>query len=173
MSYEQLVQTAINNIDRAVVVKEKSGKVGTALLMKDGTVITGFNIESRAFPILHAEVVAVVSAIKMGYKNSDYVAIAIVCNMPGLFPACASCRQFLWEHTNPDLDIIAYDIESKNGQSFKLRDLYPLPFPAESFKKAELPDNEVVVKDGQEENEGIDNPDVQTKVRKRVPKGKA
>ena len=133
MSYQDLIQSAIKAVDRAVI--HKGTPVGVAVLMNDGSVIQGFNIESRGFPNIHAEVVAIISCIKMGYIKNDYKAIAIVYAFPGLYPACASCRQFLWEHTNPDLEVIAFDISTGKGQVFKLKDLYPFPFPAENYEE--------------------------------------
>ena len=170
MSFEPLVQNAITSISRAVVVNGKSGRVGTALLMKDGSIITGFNIESRGFPILHAEIVAVITAIKMGYSSNDYVALAIACNFPGDYPACACCRQFLWEHTNPDLTIISYDLNAKEGKAYKLGELYPMPFPTvETFKKDDVQSVEQVVNDDkQEENKGVASGVVKDEVSENV-----
>ena len=136
MSYEDLVQLAIRAMTRAIVVYGK--QVGAAVRMKDGTVIQGFNIENKSYKGYHAEEVAVISALKMGYTGNDFESIAIVCSFKGLYPACGHCRQMLWEYTNPDLIIIAYDLESAMGQSFVLKDLYPFPYPlSESIKTIE------------------------------------
>lgn len=123
-----LVRIAVSNIDRAYKF-HGDGKVGAAILMKDGNVVTGFNIENKVQKAYHAEEVAVVSAIKFGYAPEDFVSIAIAYNFPGNFPGCSICRQVLWEYTNPDLAVITYSVPDGKGSKFVLKELYPFPYP--------------------------------------------
>ena len=130
MEYNNLVQIALEAMNKAISFKSK---VGAAILVKDGNIFSGFNIETYIHKGYHAEEVALISALKAGYKKNDFEAIAIVCSFEGQYPACASCRQVLWEFTNPDLVIIYYDISSGKGEAFQLKNLYPYPYP--DFKK--------------------------------------
>ena len=129
MEYENLVNIALQTMNKAISFKSK---VGAAILVKDGTIFTGFNIETYIHKGYHAEEVALISALKAGYKKNDFLAIAIVYSFEGEYPGCASCRQYLWEFTNPDLVVVYYDISSNKGSAFVLKDLYPYPYP--SFK---------------------------------------
>jgi cytidine deaminase len=131
-SYEDIVNLAAQALNRAIIIK--TSKVGCAIKMKDGTIFQGFNIESRGYPILHAEIVTILSAIRAGYNKNDYEAIAIAYEFKGNYPACACCRQFLWEHTNPNLIVISVCLETKEVNGYTLETLYPLPFPVEQAK---------------------------------------
>ena len=130
MEYNNLVQIALEAMNKAISFKSK---VGAAILVKDGNIFSGFNIETYIQKGYHAEEVALISALKAGYKKNDFEAIAIVYSFEGQYPGCASCRQMLWEFTNPDLIVIYYDISSGKGEAFQLKNLYPYPYP--DFKK--------------------------------------
>jgi cytidine deaminase len=170
MAYESLIASALNAGTKAITLS--GDRVGVALEMKDGTVITGFNIESHAFPTLHAEVVAVITALKNGYIGTDFKTMVIVCSFPGIFPACASCRQFLWDHTNPDLTVVAFNVKDNTGGVYLLKELYPMPYPAEPIKTVEVPITDKVETDEQkdEDKEPIAG-DVEAKVSEGVQEG--
>jgi len=133
MEDTDLVKIAISNIDKAYKFHGE-GRVGTAILMKDGNIVTGFNIENRAQKTYHAEEVAIICAIKLGYAPEDFISIAIAYNFSGNFPGCASCRQMLWEYTNPELSVITYSVIDGKGSKFMLKDLYPFPYPSMVIK---------------------------------------
>ncbi len=73
--------------------------VGAALLFKDGTVITGANIENAAYGVcICAERVAMFQAHNMGYDlKHDCVAIAITSDSEKPCAPCGSCRQVMNE----------------------------------------------------------------------------
>jgi|WetSurMetagenome_2_1015567.scaffolds.fasta_scaffold02220_11 cytidine deaminase len=130
--YLDIINASAQALQKAVIIK--SSKVGCAVKMKDGTIFQGFNVESRGYPIIHAEISAVLSAIRAGYNKNDYEAISIAYEVSGNYPACACCRQFLWEHTNPNLVVISVCLEDKSINGYILSSLYPLPFPVEQTK---------------------------------------
>ena len=129
MAYELLLTTASEQLSKARLLKGSA--VGVAIKLKDGTVTTGFNIENRVQKGYHAEEVAIISALKLGAKNNDFEAIAIVYggSSDHIYPCCACCRQMLWEYTNPELIVVAYNMETKSGATYRLIDLYPMPYP--------------------------------------------
>jgi len=80
-------------------------RVGAALLCKDGTIITGANIENRSFGLtICAERNAVGTALASGRK--DFVALAVAAPDSG-YPVspCGACRQGLSEFLSPDCPI--------------------------------------------------------------------
>lgn len=81
-------------------------KVGAALLCKDGTVVTGCNIENASFTVgICAERTAFSKAISEGKK--EFVAIAIVGNNTNKpTPPCGACRQFMSEFVDKSFEII-------------------------------------------------------------------
>ena len=106
--------------------------VGAALLCKDGSVITGCNIENSAFsPTNCAERTAFFKAVSEGER--DFEKIAVVGgnsseDIPLNFcPPCGVCRQVMKEFCSSDFEIII----AKNVDDFQimtLAEILPLSF---------------------------------------------
>ena len=94
-------------------------KVGAALLLKNGEIVTGCNIENSAFgPTNCAERTAFFKAISEGER--DFVAIAVVGGKKEIpesfaFP-CGVCRQVMREFCKDDFRIIV----AKTKQEYKI-----------------------------------------------------
>jgi cytidine deaminase len=100
-------------------------KVGAALELSDGTVVTGCNIENATYGLtLCAERVALVKALSDGH--SDFTRIVVVADTEAPTPPCGPCRQLLWEYCG-DIEVA---LSNMNGPTARLRlaDLLPLPF---------------------------------------------
>jgi cytidine deaminase len=66
--------------------------VGATLLMKDGTLVDGVNVESAAYPLgICAERTAIAKAASDGARPGDIEAIGITAS------PCGGCRQWLHE----------------------------------------------------------------------------
>ena len=66
--------------------------VGATLLMKDGTLVDGVNVESAAYPLgICAERTAIAKAASEGARPGDIDAIGITAS------PCGGCRQWLHE----------------------------------------------------------------------------
>ena len=66
--------------------------VGAAVLMKDGHVVEGVNVENAAYPLgVCAERTALARAVSEGYRPGDVEAVAITAS------PCGGCRQWLIE----------------------------------------------------------------------------
>jgi cytidine deaminase len=66
--------------------------VGATLLMKDGTLVDGVNVESAAYPLgICAERTAIARAASDGARPGDIEAIGITAS------PCGGCRQWLHE----------------------------------------------------------------------------
>ena len=82
-------------------------KVGAAILLTDGTVVTGTNVENASFgATICAERSAIVSLISQGLNPKDIKKIAITSYMDTFTPPCALCRQVMGEFFNDDVEII-------------------------------------------------------------------
>ncbi|WP_050782834.1 cytidine deaminase [Eremococcus coleocola] len=80
--------------------------VGASLLMKDGKVITGVNVENVSFGATNcAERSAIFTAISQGYKKGDIKAIAVAGETEDYLPPCAICRQVMVEFCEPDTPV--------------------------------------------------------------------
>ncbi|GAA5505190.1 cytidine deaminase [Novipirellula caenicola] len=103
--------------------------VGAALLMNDGTVVIGCNVENASYSMcLCAERVAASSAIAAGYREWRAIAIASV---GGVAP-CGACRQFLAEF-GLDLPVITTDILDGSYKVRNLKHLFPEAFDGSSL----------------------------------------
>ena len=85
--------------------------VGAALLLEDGTVLMGVNVENRTFGLtVCAERTAVATAVSMGHHS--FRAIAISAERAAPCPPCGACRQVMAEF-EPDLPVILEDAEGR------------------------------------------------------------
>ena len=72
--------------------------VGAAVLMKDGQVFLGANIENSSYPLcMCGERNAIYNAMMHGYKKEDFVALAICADTDQPVSPCGACRQVIHE----------------------------------------------------------------------------
>ncbi len=97
--YTDLLQSAHTAKENAYC-RYSGFRVGAALLAKDGTIITGCNVENASYGLtMCAERAAVFKAVSNGYKPGDFEAIAIAAGGTEFSP-CGACREVLNEFGN-------------------------------------------------------------------------
>lgn len=98
--------------------------VGAALLMKDGTIITGVNVENRSYGLSNcAERSALFQAITRGYTT--FVAIAIATPKASYaVPPCGACRQVLSEFAQGDVPVL-FGVDFEHASFATIETLYP------------------------------------------------
>lgn len=100
-------------------------KVGAALQLRDGSIVTGCNIENATYGLtLCAERVAIFKAMSEG--ELDFAALAVVADSPRLPAPCGACRQIIWEFCG-DLWIRLSDLKGRSRQ-LRMSELLPHPF---------------------------------------------
>ena len=111
---------------------EYSGfKVGAALELEDGTIVTGCNVENATYGLtLCAERVALVKALSEGHTS--FRRVAVVADTADPTPPCGACRQLLWEYCG-DIPVILANLERATGRH-SLAALLPLAFDARLLK---------------------------------------
>jgi cytidine deaminase len=73
-------------------------KVGAAILLRNGTVEAGCNVENAAYPLtVCAERNAIGAAVAKGMRDGELVALAVVTEAGDLTPPCGGCRQVIAE----------------------------------------------------------------------------
>jgi cytidine deaminase len=98
--------------------------VGAALLMEDGTVISGTNVENRSFGVTNcAERTALFTAVAAGYRTFTAIAIATPSSDYPVGP-CGACRQALSEFAPAETPVI-FGCSVDNQVQTTLGELYP------------------------------------------------
>lgn len=102
--------------------------VGAALLLKDGSIINGVNVENVSFGATNcAERTAIFTAITKGYQKGDFQAIAISGATEDYLPPCSICRQVLVEFCTPDMPVYLTNAK-KECKELTLKELVPYAF---------------------------------------------
>ena len=136
MDRKSLIRAAIENLPNSYAPYSHF-HVSAALLCKDGTVYTGFNIENATYtPTVCAERSAFFRAINEGKR--EFEAIVICGGLNGVIAdycsPCGVCRQVMKEFCGPDFLVIMAKSEEDYIEK-TLDELLPLSFGAEMLGK--------------------------------------
>ncbi|PIE55234.1 MAG: cytidine deaminase [Dethiosulfovibrio peptidovorans] len=99
--------------------------VGAALLIEDGQIVQGCNVESASYGLTCcAERAAVFCAVAQGYRKGDFAALAIYTPGNQAVSPCGACRQVLLEFLGPDAPVWA-GCDGSNRLYWTIGDLLP------------------------------------------------
>jgi len=102
--------------------------VGAVLLMDDGQIIEGVNVENVSFGATNcAERTAIFTAVTQGYGPKSIQAIAVAGDTEDFLPPCCICRQVLVEFCRPDVPVY---LTRRDGQIYEttVSQIVPLVF---------------------------------------------
>lgn len=121
MDMDDLISTA-RTAQKTSYAPYSEYQVGAALRTGDGTVFTGCNIENVNYSnSLHAEELAIGSAVGAGYTSFDAIAVTSS-ERDGITP-CGMCRQTLREFCDDDFRIVCD--EGNKVEEYRLGALLP------------------------------------------------
>ena len=101
--------------------------VGAAVLVEDGSIYTGCNVENASYGLtICAERVAATAAVSAGHRQIIAVAVSAP-KVPGTTP-CGACRQFLNEFRPATSDIVIILDDRDSGEPVCLEELLPQAF---------------------------------------------
>ena len=87
-------------------------KVGAAILLKDGNIILGANIENASYGLtMCAERNTVFKTILSGYKVEDMVAMALCADADEVPYPCGACRQVMAELLNSNTPVYLTNVK--------------------------------------------------------------
>ena len=113
--------------------------VGAALLLEDGSIVTGANQENAAFPSsICAERVAVWKAATNDPSKKLRTLALTAARTPYPVSPCGSCRQVLSEFEERSGNPLRLLFPAGNGKVIavdRVRDLLPFPFDTASLRK--------------------------------------
>ena len=102
--------------------------VSAVLKLKDGTLITGVNIENASYGLANcAERTALFKAYSEGVKKEDIEAILVTTTKDYLVSPCGACRQVMLELMPKDAVVYIVDAKAKY-QTFLNHELLPAGF---------------------------------------------
>lgn len=109
-------------------------RVGAGVLIKNGEVLTGCNVENASYPCgICAERNVLSTAYGKGYRKDDILALALCSDTKDFIYPCGMCCQVICELMNPDAPIFL--INSKNDvKELKVRKLLPNQFTLDGDK---------------------------------------
>lgn len=111
-------------------------RVGAALLLQDGSVVRGCNVENASYGgTICAERTAMVAAVAShGAPGNKPVAVAVVGPTAEALTPCGMCRQFLSEF-NLDMTVISASQDGSRRLVMSLRELLPASFGASALEE--------------------------------------
>ena len=132
MTNDQLITEAKEAMKKAYTPYSKFN-VGCALLLNDGSVVHGANIENASYGLSNcAERSALFAAFSKGYRKDDIIKMAIVGDTDSFISPCGACRQVISELVNEETEIILTNMHDVT-KTLDKKEL--LPF---SFSEADL-----------------------------------
>ncbi len=130
---DDLLARAREALERAYVPYSEYA-VGAALRTADGSVYVGCNVENANYSnSLHAEEVAVGSAVADGHRSFDRIAVSSGAR-DGVTP-CGMCRQTLAEFAAADLPIVC-DEGDAGTTTYTLGELLPNTISTDTLSAA-------------------------------------
>lgn len=107
--------------------------VGAAIEMTDGKIITGVNVENASFGLTNcAERTALFTAVSMGYKKEDIVAMSIAAGENEIGAPCGACRQVINELVPKKATLYLTNLHGKHMES-TIEKLLPFSFGPEDL----------------------------------------
>jgi cytidine deaminase len=103
-------------------------RVGAALLLTDGTIVTGCNVENASYRLtVCAEQAAIASAVSLHGPKIKIRAIAVANLNHAASQPCGACRQTIHEFSTPDTLVFFPGEKSAIAQA-TITDLLPAAF---------------------------------------------
>lgn len=133
MNYESLIAAAIEARDMAYVPYSHF-KVGAAVLMEDGEIVSGCNIENASYGATNcAERTAIFKAVSTGVRRIQ--AVAVIGDLKGHTYPCGICRQVIAEFAaDKDIPVLLVR-DAKDYLEKTLDELLPGAFTRADLEK--------------------------------------
>lgn len=108
-------------------------KVGASILLADGNIITGTNVENASYGLSNcAERTALFTAYAQGYRQEDIKKMLVIANTKDPVSPCGACRQVFVELLLPTTEVILTNL-NKDTRVFTVAELMPYSFSSEDL----------------------------------------
>lgn len=133
MDINTLVNAAIKGRENAFTPYSHF-KVGAAVLLENGTIIDGCNIENASYGLCNcAERTALFKAYSFGYKKEDIKALAVVADTDRPTSPCGACRQVMSELMNQETPVYMANLKG-DVMILSVKELLPYSFSESDLK---------------------------------------
>lgn len=103
-------------------------RVGAAILLKDGTIVRGCNIENASYGMsMCAERVCMFNAYSQGFGKDDILALAISADTDDFIYPCGACRQVMCELLSENCSVFLMN-KKEEFKEVKVKKLMPYVF---------------------------------------------
>ncbi|KAA6459722.1 cytidine deaminase [Acidobacteria bacterium AB60] len=122
-----LLMAAARRSARRAYAPYSQFRVGAALRLKNGEIVTGVNVENASYGMtICAERAALVRAVAEHGPGIRIIAVAVANLNEAASPPCGACRQMLAEFTEPDAPVVFPAAEGTRVMPFS--EVFPLVF---------------------------------------------
>lgn len=133
MDINTLVNAAIKGRENAFT-PYSNFKVGAAVLLENGAIIDGCNIENASYGLCNcAERTALFKAYSMGYKKEDIKALAVVADTDRPTSPCGACRQVMSELMRQETPVYMANLKG-DVMILSVKELLPYSFSESDLK---------------------------------------
>lgn len=108
-------------------------KVAALVVMKDGKIFKGVNVENANGTSICAERNAIAAAISEGYKKGDFDKLYVLLENGEFGTPCFACRQVILEFFDKSSKIISVNTNGEEKE-YTVEMLCPYPFSNEDLK---------------------------------------
>ncbi|HEY8396185.1 MAG TPA: cytidine deaminase [Bacilli bacterium] len=128
MNIDEKLYEAVLQAYRNAYTPYSHFNVGAALLLADGKIITGSNIENASYGLSNcAERSALFAAYSQGYRKNDIKRMMIIGNTDRPISPCGACRQVMSELLDPEIEVVLTNL-NKEYKIMKVKDFLPYSF---------------------------------------------
>ncbi len=133
MNIEQLIIIA-RDAQKKSYSPYSNFRVGCAIKLKDGNVISGANMENASYPLsICAERSTIFTVYNLGYKKDDIECMVLCGDCDGFITPCGACRQVIQELFPKKAPIYLLD-KNNNVKETNIDELLPLAFDESDLK---------------------------------------
>ena len=123
----EMLVAAARRAARRAYAPYSNFRVGAALRLKDGAIVTRVNVENASYGMtICAERSALVRAIAEHGPGIRIAAVAVANLNDAASPPCGACRQMLAEFTEPDAPVVFPAADGMRAMPFS--EIFPLIF---------------------------------------------
>jgi cytidine deaminase len=126
---EQKLLEEARNVSKNAYTPYSNFNVGAAILLKDGSIITGANVENCAYgPSNCAERSALFYTFSQGFRKDDIEMMAVITDTDTPASPCGVCRQVMSELLTPECPLILGTLSNDQVMISDIKTLLPYSF---------------------------------------------